>query len=389
MAEPFVTTNRSIDVSSLKQEYVELLQARFPGWEPSAGDLLTWISEGSARIAADVFEQMTQLEQAAFKRYGEAIAGVPPVQAAPATVQSVWTMVDELGHEIEAGTQVGIPGAEGTPEGFETVGDVVVPPGSTKATILLQAIEPGEAGNGLSGTPQLETALSFVESPTGIELEGVTAGGVDEEEEAAYLNRLVETLRLLSISLILPENFEVDARSYAGIARAKCIRTYNAETKEEGVPLCQTVFPIGPDGEPVSETIKAALLAGQKEKLISGVLHFVADADYTQVDVTASFKVEAGFDPETITAAVKARLEEYLSPQTWGLPSNGEGSGWINRTSVYRNELISLVDRVGGVDRVVNVELAKHGSELGTAEELALTGVAPLTKPGTLEVKAI
>lgn len=386
MAEPFVTTNGEIDVSTLKQEYVELLQARFPGWEPTAGDLLTWISEGSARIAADVFEQMTQLEQAAFKRYGEAIASVPPVQAAPATVQSSWTMVDEDGYEIEAGTQVGIPGPEGSPIGFETVGDTTVAPGSTKASILLQAIEAGEAGNGLSGEPQLETALAFVVSPGGIELEAVTDGGVDEEEEQVYLNRLVETLRLLSISLILPEDFEVNARSYAGISRAKCIRTYRADTEESDVPLCQTVFPIGPDGKAVSSPIKAALLAGQEAKLLNGVLHFVADADYTKVDVKASFVVEAGFDPETIKAAVESRLEAYLDPSKWGLPSNGEGSGWINRTSVYRNELISVVDRVGGVDRVVNVELAKHGNALGTAD-ITLTGVAPLVEPGTLTIE--
>lgn len=386
MAEPFVTTSGEIDVSALKAEYVELLQARFPGWEPAAGDLLTWISEGSARIAADVFEQMTQLEQAAFKRYGEAIASIPPVQAAPATVESVWTMADELGHEVEAGTQVGIPGAEGALVGFETVGDTVIAPGSTKATILLRAIEPGEAGNGLSGAPELETALAFVKSPGGIELEGVTAGGVDEEEEAAYLNRLVETLRLLSISLILPEDFEVDARSYAGIARAKCIHTYNAETEEDEVPLCQTVFPIGPEGKVVSETIKAKLLEGQEAKLISGVLHFVADPSYTGIDVKASVVVEAGFDPETIAAAVKTRLEEYFAPSAWGLPKNGEGSGWINRTSVYFNEVISEIDRVGGVDRVKSLEIGKHGDELGTAD-LTLTGVAPLAEPGTLEVE--
>lgn len=387
MAEPFVTTNGSIDVSSLKREYVELIQARFPGWEPTAGDLLTWVAEGSARIAADVFEQMTQLEQAAFKRYGEAIASVPPVQAAPATVESVWTMADELGHEIEAGTQVGIPGLEGTPVGFETVGDVVVAAGSKKATILLQAIEPGEAGNGLSGEPQLETLLAFVEAPGGIELQGVTDGGVDEEEEAAYLNRLVETLRLLSISLILPEDFEVDAHSYAGVFRAKCIRTYDLEKAEAEVPLCQTVFLMGPDGKPVSETIKEAVLKGQEAKLISGVLHFVGDPDYTGIDVKASVVVEAGFDPETIAAAVKTRLEEYFSPAAWGLPKNGEGSGWINRTSAYYNEIISEIDRVGGVDRVKSLEIRKSGGEFGT-KDIELTGVAPLAEPGTLEVSA-
>lgn len=387
MAEPFATTFGEVDASSLKQEAIELLQAKFPGWEPSSGDLLTWLLEGNARIDADVFEQMSALEQAAFKRYGEAIAGVPPIQAASATAESTWTMVDEDGHEIPAGTLVDIPGPNGEVFGFETVGDTVVAPSSNKATILLEAVEPGTVGNGLSEEPVLRTSLSFVEVPGGIELEGVTSGGVDEEEEAVYLNRLVETLRLLSISLILPEDFEVDARSYAGIARAKCVRGYDAETDEEEVPLCQTVFPIGDDGLAVSTPIKEALLAGQEAKLIEGVNHFVADPDYTTVDIKASVVVEAGFDPTTIAEAVKARLSEYLDPSKWGLPANGQGSGWINRTSVYYNEVISTIDRVGGVDRVVNVELAKHGNALGTAD-ITLTGIAPLAKPGTIEASA-
>jgi hypothetical protein len=218
MAEPFVTTFGEVEASALKQEIVELFEVKFPGWEPSSGDLLTWLAEGKARIDAEVFEQMTDLEQAAFKRFGEAIVGLPPIQAVAATVASVWTMVDALGYEIPAGTLVGIPGPEGRPLGFETVGDVVVPPGSTKAAILLEAIEAGEARNELSGEAVLETQLAFVEAPGGIELEGVTSGGVDEEEEDAYLNRLVEDLRTLSLSLIKASDFETDARSIAGIA---------------------------------------------------------------------------------------------------------------------------------------------------------------------------
>lgn len=386
MAELFVTTNGEVDASALKLEIIELLEAKFPGWEPSSGDLLTWLAEGKARIDAEVFEQMTELEQAAFKRYGEAVASVPPIQAAAATVESVWTMVDELGHEIPAGTLVGIPGPEGTPLGFETVGDAVVAPGAAKTTILLQAVEPGEDRNGLSGEPQLQTQLAFVVSPGGIALEGVTAGGVDEEEEAAYLNRLVETLRLLSIALILPEDFEVDARSYAGIARAKCVKNYNPETKESEVPLCQCVFPIAPDGKEVGKLKEEELQAGQQAKLISGVRHFVAPSDYTKVDVKATgVVVEAGFDEATVLAAVKTRLGEYLDSAKWGLPRNGEGSGWVNRTHVYRNSLIGLIEAVPGAERVTNVELAKHGSALGTAD-VELAGVAPLAEPGTLEV---
>jgi Baseplate J-like protein len=361
MAEPFVTTGGEIDAASLKQEILELFEAAFPGWESSSGGLLTLLAEGQARINADVFEQMTELEQAAFKRFGEAIASVPPVQAAAATVGSVWTMIDELGHEIPAGTLVGIPGPEGRPIGFETVGDTVVAPGSTKVAVLLEAVEAGESGNGLSGEAQLETQLAFVEAPGGVELEGVTSGGVDEEEEDAYLNRLVEELRTISVSLIKAPDFETDARSIAGIARAKCLEAYNAEEgKEEAMAV--SVFAIDASGNDVAGPVKEALEARQTDKLLSGINYYVGSPTYTTIDVVAGVVVETGFDPTAVVAAVGARLAEYFNPGKWGMPKQGDsGSGWINQTHVYFNEVISEIDRVGGVDRVVSVLLGGTG----------------------------
>lgn len=385
MAEPFITTYGEVDFSQLRQEAIELLEAKFPGWSASRADMLRWLIEGDAAIDAEVFTQMAKLEQAAFQRFGEAMAGVPRIQAAFSTVESIWTVVDELGHEIEAGTQVGIPWSEGKPIGFETVGDVVIPPGSTKATILLKAIEPGKAGDGLSGTPELETGLSFVVDPGGIELTAVTAGGEDEEDEATYLGRLVERLRLRSDSLVLPYDFEVDARSYATIARALCIRGYNPDDESSGNPGHQCVFPIGSAGLPVGAEKEAELLAGQQALLIEGVVHHVAPPEYTTVDIELEGIAESGFDPPTVAAAIAARLEEYLEPATAMTPVNGESSGWVTREKVYRNDLIIVAGRIGGLERIEQLELAEHGKALGLVD-VVLKGVAPLTKAGTITV---
>jgi hypothetical protein len=384
----FTTTNESVDASQLELESLALIEAAFEGWSPAEGDLLTWVTKIVSRLGAQIFDQASTTEEAMFKRFGETIARVPPVQAAPASVESTWEVVDKSGYEIPDGTRVLIEASGARQAGFVTVGDTVIAPESTKATILLRAVEPGTENNGLSGPVTLSDSLSFVVEPGGIVLEGVTAGGVDEETEEAYLGRLVETLRLLSISLIEPEDFETDARAIPDIDRCKCIRAYNAETKEAEVPLCVSVFPIDANGKAVSSEAKTALKERQEAKLLSGVLWFVANAEYLKVDVKASVEVAAGFDPEVVIAAVKARLEEYFSPANWGKPTNGEGSGWINRTKVYRFELVSEIDRVGGVERVASVELAEHGKALGTAD-LTLKGVAPLTESGTFEVTAV
>jgi hypothetical protein len=381
----FTTTNESADAASLRQEFIEAIQARIPSWEPGSGDLIEWMGEAGSRIGALIFDQASTTEAGMFKRFGEVIVSTPPVQAAPATVESTWTMVDAAGYTVPAGTQVSITASGDSQVGFLTVGDTVIAPEATKATILLQAIIAGAGGNELTEDPQLIDSLAFVDS---ISLEGSeTAGGVDEEEEDVYLNRLVEANQMLSDSLILPQDFEIDARAVPGIARAKCIRNYDADKEEGEVALCQSVFPIEADGEPPSEPEREALLKRQQEKLLTDVEHHVGVPQYTEVDVTSTIVIQEGFDSATIIAAVEARLAEYLSPATWGQPTQGDsGSGWVNRTSVYRFELISEIDRVGGVDRVATLKLAKHGGALEAVEELVLEGVAPLTKPGTFSV---
>lgn len=381
----FVTTNDEVDADSLEQEGIEALEAGLEGWKPAEGDPLVWANKAFSRMGAGVFEQAATMERGAFKGFGEAIVSVPPVQAAPATVESVWTMIDAEGHEIPAGTQVTIADGD-TPRGFITVGSTTISEGSEKATILLQAVEAGEAANELTADPELSDALVFVE---GISLEGsTTANGVDEEDEDTYLVRLVETIQLLSLSLIIGRDFEIDARAVPGIARAKCIEAYNAETKASNKPLVVSVFPIDEDGEPLSAGVKKELKERQLAKVPSEVLVFVADPEYTGIDVEATIKIQEGFDPALVIADVEARLNEYLSPANWGLPTTDTGkTGWVNKTTLYRFELISEIDRVGGVERVASLKMAKAGKELKADEEITLTGAAALTKAGTLKVK--
>lgn len=380
----FATTQGEIDASELEQEAEEQLEAQFEGLKFPEGALLTWLIKIFARFAETVFGQAAALEKGAFKRFGEAIVSVPPIQAAPAAVESVWTMVDNAGYTIPAGTQVEIAATGDERIGFETTEEVVVEPGATKATVPLQAIEPGEEGNELTAAPQLVDALTFVES---IALEGTTSGGVNEEEEDAYLNRLVETLQLLSLSLIVGRDFEIDARAIAGIARAKCLEAYNAEAgKEEALSV--SVYPVDENGEALSAAVKTELKERQQAKVPSGVDVYVADPEYTELDITASVTVLSGFDAASVLEAVKARLGEYLSPAKWGLPQSGDtasGSGWENVTHLYYNEVISTIDQVAGVDRVVSLQIGKHGAELGEVD-VELAGAVPLSKPGTFTI---
>lgn len=351
----FETTNEEVSAAELEQEINEGVEVALEGWEPAEGDQLTWANKGFSRLTAGVYDQAAKIERGAFKRFGEAIVSVPPVQAAAATVESTWTMVDAAGYTIPAGTQVTISASGDSAVGFITVENVVVAPEVTAATVLLQAIEAGEGGNDLSADPELSDSLAFVES---ISLEGTTSGGVGEESEDDYLNRLVEEMQTRSSSLILPRDFEIDARAVPGVARAKCIRNYDAETEEEGVALTQTIFPIDSDGQALGAPAKEELLERQVAKLLTDVNHHVADPIYNPIHVFSGIVPQTGFDPATVTAAVDSRQGEYFDPANWGLPTQGDsGSGWEDRVIVFYNDVIAELDRVGGVDRVATLLL--------------------------------
>ena len=383
----FVSPFEENDASIIEQQINEALAEKFEGWSPAEGSPTTWLIKAFARISSTVKDQASVTAAAVFKRFGETIARVPPILAAPATVGSTWTMVDNAGYTIPAGTQVTIAAAGDVVVGFETSEAVTVDPGDTTASVALRAIEPGEAANGLTADPHLRDALFFVDK---VESDGTTANGVDEEEEDAYLNRLTEAMQLFSDSPIVPRDWEIDARADAGVARALCLPGYDAEKEEDEQPLTVTVVPVDEDGLALSAGAREKLQERQAAKTLSGVLNFVAVPTYTEIDVEVDVTVLAGFDAAAVVAAVEARLTAYLSPANWGLPTIGASTSvdWENQETVHLNELISEVDRVGGVGRVVTLKLAESGDPLAAAD-VALAGVAPLTEPGEIEATAV
>src|SRR4249919_3080464 len=131
----------------LEEEVVEGIEAAFEDWSYSPANLDYWLIKAFVRISSLVRDQAAVLSRAAFKKFGETIVKMPPILAAPATVTSTWTMIDDLGHEIPDGTLVRIPVSGDKELGFKTVGAVVVKPGDTETAegeVLLEAVKPGE-----------------------------------------------------------------------------------------------------------------------------------------------------------------------------------------------------------------------------------------------------
>lgn len=363
--------------SAIEEGIYEDIRSRWPDWEPAEGNLEVWLIKSLALRLSELYDLVIDVADEVFAQGGPAV-GIPRHEAQPATAMSTWTMVDDSGYHVDAGTLVEVVSAQGS-IAMETVTDLIVPQGQTTGQVGLVAVEPGSDGNGYSGQAQLIDALIFVEEIT---LDAPTANGTDEEDLTTYLNRLAAARRLLSIKAITAAEFAILAEQDSRVLRAVGIHGLDPETPATDVPLTTTVAVMGLDGNELDDPTMAEIKANLEAGTVVGMQVFVVSPDYTDVDVDVEVTIKPGFDGATVRAQVKEAIEEYLSPATWGQTDDGS---WINADTVYLYELISLVDRVPGVDRVVSLKLEESGTTT-VAADLSLGGDVPVARAGTVTV---
>ena len=121
------------------------------------------------------------------------------------------------------------------------------------------------------------------------------------------------------------------------------------------------------DNENVSAPNKALLQSYfDANSLVALTVHII-DPTINTINITATVVFEDGVDIVEVTGAITDVLTEYLSPENWN---------WTSL--VRRNTLISLITNVPGVDFVQTLT--------APASDVTLTGVAPLTTPGTITI---
>jgi phage-related baseplate assembly protein len=86
----------------------------------------------------------------------------------------------------------------------------------------------------------------------------------------------------------------------------------------------------------------------------------VVGPEYLTISVSARVRTESGADAERVRADVDAALAAFLDP----LHGGPAGRGWPFGRDVYRSEILSVVDRVRGVDHVLALSISADGREV-------------------------
>ena len=227
----FTTVPFAVDSQAIADTAIETLRTNIPGWEPNDGALEVWLISALAEIAATATVVAAQVPASVFAQFGTQLIGLPPISATYATMPTIWTAADTLGHTIPAGTQVGYQVSGDTLIVFETTTAVTIAPGaSTISPVVLQAVVAGTAANGVPAGPlTLVDALSWV---TAVSATSPSSGGVDAETSSAYLARLTAELRLLAPRPILPGDYATMAQNVTGVYRAGAVNGYNPGNAE-------------------------------------------------------------------------------------------------------------------------------------------------------------
>lgn len=375
--------------ATLAQEVFDYITTNAPLWIPQEGNLDVWIIRAVAQLASENRDIASDVQDDIFRFFGATIMGISPAEAVPARGFTTWTLIDTLGHTIRAGTNVVIRNSFGDPIPFTVETEVIVPPGNSvtgAGEVVIVAVDSGLDSNDLGGVGEPIELIDVIDWVDTAVLTAATAGGVDEEDDSAYLNRLVGRIRRLSLRPVLPEDFSalaVDADPT--VTRAITIDGYNPGDDTYNNERMVTVAALESDGTGVSGGVKTIvdnfLQANREVNFVVNVI----DPSYTTINVTTTVVADPGTVSADVQAAVEAAINNYLSPANWGSdPSTTEGLGtpgtWIETPVLYYNELLKEISNAPGVARLT--ALSVNG---GTAN-INLTTPAALTNIGTVSV---
>lgn len=373
----YIEVGAPADAQQIAIDILRFLSDRYPGWVPAEADFTTVLAMAFGAAAEQVNNTARLVPDAIFRTFGRSIMNVQPINAGYATAGSTWTMVDTQGYTIPQGTTVGyrIAGDELVP--FQTIAPLVITPGNIAGSVQIRALTPGTVANDIpAANLTVIDAFNFVASVAG----SITAGGVDAEDDATYLNRLSDEMSLSSPRPILPADFAILAKRVVGVARAVAIDGYDPANGTTNNERMVTVAVVDVAGHavptPVLNDVSNYLESLREVNYIVNVIN----PTFVSINVDATVKVLAAYDPIGVAAAVRVALQSYLASASWGGGDENPPVWHSDSTKVRMFEVARQIDNVEGVEYIKVLTI--NG---GTAD-IPLTGYATLTLPGNINV---
>ena len=358
-----------IDLSVFDEDTVTILNSilatgrgLLPEWQPQVGQIELVLAEAFAVRSAEVVNAINRIPSATtevlLKLFGiERSDGVK----ATAILNITFTDSDSIARTLPAGTEfLYVNAVTGVSYIFSLDEDFTLS-GTRSGTATVTAQTTGSAYNFsaldyplslLSQATYFESA-SFASSPS---------GGANAESDEQYFNRGANLLA--SYTSAATTDTQIKYYTSANKAYANRVGVYNRRRYRDrdttasdygfhdGAVLVAVGSSVTNAASAVAElTVAPANLSDLHDSLTartpSGLTIDVMSAELASVDVEVVVTKKSGYASGALTTAIENAIKGYLDPNTWD---------W-DQMIVRRNEMISLVDSVDGVDYVSTLNM--------------------------------
>lgn len=363
--------------SDIYARAIEYAQTSLPEWNPAAGSVESAILQAGALMAGEVGGAINRLPNGVIEALLK-LFGISRATGTLATGTVTITAIDTAGYSIPAGTRVGYLDSSDPLSPvlytFDTVSEASIAQGSLTTEVDVEATVALVYPTLLNGQElQLLSQVPYIDS---VELSADITVGADPEDDATYLARGIATLNSYTTALVLPSQIQqYVVTTYAEVYRCKVYSRLNpannllSDPPENGYV---TIYASKLDGASLSAASASTIAEDVANRSTAGLNISVEAPTIINIDVDVTVNMKSGYGSTTVKSNVENALLKYLHPNYWD---------WS--TSIYYNELVSLIDQVDGVDRVISLTLYDPvgGSLSGNDVEFDAYGSLPLVVP--------
>ena len=370
-------------VSSILEESLTQARALIPEWTPRVGQIETTMMEATAYQTANIVRAANRLPGATVETLLK-LFNITRSNGVKATATVNITFTDTAGYTLPANTALAHYGTDGSISVFMLDAAVTTTSGNISvsgAAVTAQSV--GTDFNAVSNGSTLQV-LSTVPYVSSVVLATKPSGGLNMETDSEYFTRAITTLS--SYSSVLATESQLRSyvlTTYVGtVYRAKA---YNKRRWADrnmvtggGTHTGHVLLVVA--GENVNgysnsiedATVSAATIStiqtSATDKTATGLTIEVHNAELVGIGVTATLKRLDTAASGTVSSACETALQNYLDSDAWEWDTE-------NDRVVRKNEIVSLLDGVTGVDYVSSVTLtlpeetvaAATTADLGTA----------------------
>lgn len=362
---------------------VTYARTALPEWTPVAGSVEDAVLQAVAQMTGELSGAINRLPSSVLEGLLQ-LFGIDRNTGTAATGTLTVNVIDNLGYTIPVGTRFGyIDNTDPTNRilyTFDTDEDLTIAQGSTSGTVAITATTAIQYPALPGGTTlQLLSSLSYVNSGT---LVDNLSFGADPETTTEYLARGIAKLNSYTTALVTPSQIQqYILTTYPDVLRCKVYNRRNPanddynDAEENGYI---TVYACKVGGASLTASAASAIAEDVADRTVAGLSTTVKNPYSVAITLTTTVTAKTGYGQSTIENNIETALSQYLHPDYWD---------WS--PTIYYNELISLIDQVEGVDRVVSLSISSASGTHASGSDLEFDKFGSLpTVSATVTVQA-